>query len=94
MLLTKDLKIGVENWLLLRIICGTKRLNPFFRLHEGSEVLNKCILGVWSDNFTAAFFISSIVTVCVPDIEGIENKVNMFMNWNNFFSKCSEHVQC
>jgi len=29
---------GVENWLLLRIMCGTKRLNPFFRLHEASEV--------------------------------------------------------
>jgi len=27
---------GVEKWLLLRIMCGTKRLNPFFRLHEAS----------------------------------------------------------
>jgi len=27
---------GVENWSLLPIICGTKRLNPFFRLHEAS----------------------------------------------------------
>jgi len=26
-------------WLLLHIIRGTKRLNPFFRLHETSEVL-------------------------------------------------------
>jgi len=32
---------GVENWLLLRIMCGAKRLNPFFRLHKASEVLNK-----------------------------------------------------
>jgi len=32
---------GVENWLLLRMMRGTKRLNPFFRLHEASEVLNK-----------------------------------------------------
>jgi len=38
---------GVENWLLLRIICGTKRLNPFFRLHEASEVFNKYVMGVW-----------------------------------------------
>ena len=29
----------VENWLLWRVMCGTKRLNPFFRLHETSEVL-------------------------------------------------------
>jgi len=32
---------GVDNWLLLRVTCGTKRLNPFFRFHEASEVLNK-----------------------------------------------------
>jgi len=32
---------GVENWLLLRIMRGTKRLNPFLRLHEASEALNK-----------------------------------------------------
>jgi len=29
---------GVENWLFLRIMCGRKRLDPFFRLHEASEV--------------------------------------------------------
>jgi len=29
---------GVKNWLLLRVTCGTKRLNPFFRLHEASVV--------------------------------------------------------
>jgi len=28
-------------------MCGTKRLNPFFRLHEASEVLNKYVMGVW-----------------------------------------------
>jgi len=26
----------VTNWLLLRIMRGTKRLNPYFRLHEAS----------------------------------------------------------
>jgi len=31
---------GVENWLLLRIMCGTKRLTSLFRSHEASEVLN------------------------------------------------------
>ena len=56
-------------------MCGTKCLNPFFRLHEASEGLNKHAMGVWSDNFTAAFFVSLIVTVFVPDIEEIEKKV-------------------
>ena len=37
---------GVENWLLLRIICGKKHLNKFFRLHEASEVFNKYVMGV------------------------------------------------
>jgi len=30
---------------------------------------------VLSDNFTAGFFVSFIMTVSVPDIEGIQNKV-------------------
>jgi len=51
---------GVENWLLLHIMCGTKRLNPFCRLYEASEVLSKYVLGVWSDNFTAAFLLVSL----------------------------------
>jgi len=37
------------------------------------------VIGVWSDNFIAVLFVSFIVTVSVPDIEGIQNKVNMFM---------------
>ena len=32
-------------------------------------------MGVWSDNFTSAFFISFSVTVFVPDIEGIRDEV-------------------
>jgi len=32
-------------------------------------------MGVWSDNFTAAFIVSFTVTVFVPDIEGIQKKV-------------------
>ena len=56
---------------------------PFFRLHEASEVLDKYVMGVWSDDFTAAFFVSVIVTGFVRDIEGIEYKL-MFMNWNDF----------
>jgi len=36
---------GVENWLLLRTMCGTKRLNPFIRLlSEASEVLSKYVM--------------------------------------------------
>ena len=56
-------------------MCGTKRLNPLFRLHEAIEVLNKYVMGVWSDSFTAAFFVSFIVIGFVPDIEGIQNKL-------------------
>jgi len=82
---------GVENWSLLRTMCGTKRLNPLFRFDENSEVLNKYVMGVWSDNFTAAFFVSFIVTVFVPEIEGIQNK-GMFMFRNNLFSECNENV--
>ena len=66
---------GVENWLLLRTMCGTKRLNPFFRLYEASEVLNKFVMRVWSNSFTSSCFVSFIVTVFVSDIEGIQNKV-------------------
>ena len=54
---------GVENWSLLRTMCGTKRLNPLFRFDENSEVLNKYAKGLWSDNVTAV-----IATVFVPDI--------------------------
>ena len=35
----------------------------------------------------------SLVTVFVPDIDGIENNVaNVFANWNNLFGECNEHV--
>ena len=37
--------------------------------------LNKYVMGVLSDNFTAGFFVSFIMTVSVPDIERIQNKV-------------------
>ena len=46
---------------------------------------------MWSDNFSAAFFVSFIVTVFVPDIEGIQNK-GMFVFRNNLFSECNENV--
>jgi len=57
---------------------GKKCLNPFSRLHEASKVLNKYAMRVWSDNFTPAFFVSFLVTVFVPDIEGIQNQVISF----------------
>jgi len=73
-----------------------KRLNPFFRLHEVSEVLNKYVIWVWSDNFTAAFFISFIVIVFVPDIQGIQNKVICFWIGTtisvNVASTCSAYL--
>ena len=64
-----------RNRSLLRVTFGTKRLNPFFRLHEANVVLNKYIMGLWSDNLIDAFFVSFIVTVFVPDIDGIQNKI-------------------
>jgi len=39
-----DSLYGVEDLLMARIMCGTKRLNPFVRLHEASEVLNKYVM--------------------------------------------------
>jgi len=57
------------------MMCGTKRLNPFFMLHEASEILNKYVMLVWPDKVNAAIFVSFIVTVFVSDIEGIQNKV-------------------
>jgi len=39
------------------------------------RALNKYVMGVWSDNFTAAFFVRFTVTVFVPDIVGIQNKL-------------------
>jgi len=53
---------------------------------------NKYVMGVLSGNFTAGFFESFILTVSVPDIEGIHNKSNMVMNWKNMFRECNEHV--
>jgi len=46
---------------------GTKHRNPFFRLHEASEVLNKEVMAVWPGDVTAAFFVTFIATVFVPD---------------------------
>ena len=38
-------------------------------------VLNKYTMGVWSDNFADASFVSFTVTVFVPDIDEIQNEV-------------------
>ena len=69
-------------------MCGTKCLNPFFKLHEASEVLNKYVMWMRWDNFTAAFFVSFIATVFVPDIEEVHNKVIGF--WTE--TTCSVNV--
>jgi len=37
--------------------------------------LSKYVVGALSDNFTSGFFVSFIMTVFVPDVEGIQNKV-------------------
>jgi len=40
-------------------MCGTKRLNQFFRLHEASEVLNK-----WTNGqFTIVTYLSVLSTL-------------------------------
>ena len=63
-----------------------KNMNQFFRLHEASEVLNKYIMGGWSGNFTADFFVSFIVTVFVPDI-GVAAQLCSPQNAYNVISK-------
>jgi len=40
--------------------------------------LGKYVMGVWSDNFTAGVFVSFILTVFVPDIEGVKKKAICF----------------
>jgi len=86
-----------ENFLFIRIgkltciMCGKKHLNPFFRLHEASMVLNKYAKGMWSDNFTAGFSLMSLCLLLL--LISRELKIsNMFMNWNNLFSESNEHV--
>jgi len=61
---------GVENWLFLDIMCGTKRLNLFFQVTRGQwgRLLNKYVMGVWRDNFIAGFLVIFIVTVFALDI--------------------------
>jgi len=44
-----------------------KTPESIFLITRASEVLNKYVVGLWSDNFTAAFFVTFIVTVFVPD---------------------------
>jgi len=39
------------------------------------RALNKYVIGVWSDNITAAFFVAFSVAIFVPDIDGIQNKL-------------------
>jgi len=66
-------------------MCGKKRLNPFFRLHEASEVLKKYVKGLWSDNFNAAFSLMSLWLFLFLISRELRMS-NMFMNWNNLFS--------
>jgi len=41
--------------------------------------LNNHVMGVLSDNFTAGLFVSFFMTVSVPDIERILNKVMIWL---------------
>jgi len=67
----------------------------FSDLHETSDLLSKYVMGVWSDNFTAPFFVSFIMTVFVPDIEGIQNKIYVWTGTTcsvNAASTCSANL--
>ena len=44
-----------------------KMSESIFQITQASEVLHKYVMGLWSHNFTAAFFVSFIVDVFVPD---------------------------
>ena len=37
--------LALELFIAIRVMCGTKRLNPFFRLHGASALLNKYVMG-------------------------------------------------
>jgi len=67
-----------------------KTPESIFQITRGQWCTQKNVIWVRSDNSTAAFFVGFIVTVFVPDIEGIQNKA-MFLNWNNSFSEYNEH---
>ena len=69
---------GVENWLLLRIMCETNRLIPFFRLHQTKEVFYKHVSECGQITSPLPFSLVSFVTAFAPDIEGIQNKVICF----------------
>jgi len=80
----------LENWYATYIMCG-KNAWIHFRLHEASEVLNKYVKGVWSDNLNAAFSLMSLWLFLFLISRELRIS-NMFMNWNNLFSESNEHV--
>jgi len=69
----------MANYRLLGVVRSTGALLRASSSHlqtvQLHKELNKYVMGVLSDNFTAGFFVSFIITVFVPDIEGIQNKV-------------------
>jgi len=71
-------------------MCGKKHLNPIFRLHEASKVLNKYVKGLWSGNFTAAFSLMSLCLLLLLISRELTIS-NTFMNWNNLFSESNQH---
>jgi len=57
------------------VLYSESALNWHLQTVQLHRELNKYVIGVLSGNFTAGFFVSFIMTVFVPDIEGIQNKV-------------------
>ena len=54
--------------MIITYIVWNKTLESIFQITRG-KVPTKYVMGVRSNNFTAAFFVSFIVTVFVPDVE-------------------------
>ena len=64
-------------------------MNPFFRLHKAGEVLNKYVMGVWSDSLAATFVVSFVVAVFVPDVERIRHNVRVVVGRYKIFARIS-----
>jgi len=57
--------------------CYVKCVEQYASIHfsDYTRPVRFSKMGVWSDNYTAAFFIGFNVTVFVADIEGIQTKL-------------------
>jgi len=78
----------------ITLMCGTKRLNPFFRLQQAIEVLNKYVMGMWSNwsyNFTATFSLVSMWLFLFLISRDLRIKQYVY-ELEQLFNECNEHV--